>query len=444
MAAEQFDTAGRLSFMNIGPETAAALAGLWESLRPDLDSILDGFYRHAGTVPALAAKLGGRQRDLQRAQARHWEMLFSGRFDEAYFASARAVGEEYFRIGLEPRWYIGGYNHLLRAAIETAARKHRFSPARSAAATGAAAAAVLLDMEVAISVYQDSLVRDRAQRGARMNDLLTRFETSATGLVGKVAMASKHLESAAGALSANADRTNQQASTVAAAEQASGNVQTVASTAEELAASIAEIGRQVAQASHVTQKAVADAEQTDTVVRTLADGARKIDEVVSLISSIASQTNLLALNATIEAARAGEAGKGFAVVASEVKGLASQTARATEEIGRQIADIQSATSQAVEAIKGIAGTISEVSQISAAIASAVEEQSAATQEIARSVQEASRGTLEVTATIANVSQAAVETGGGANAVLAEADGLAKQSEELRGEIVAFLREAKAA
>ena len=52
--------------------------------------------------------------------------------------------------------------------------------------------------------------------------------------------------------------------------------------------------------------------------------------------------------------------------------------------------------------------------------------------------------MEVTATIANVSQAAVETGGGANAVLAEADGLAKQSEELRGEIVAFLREAKAA
>jgi methyl-accepting chemotaxis protein len=162
--------------------------------------------------------------------------------------------------------------------------------------------------------------------------------------------------------------------------------------------------------------------------------ARKIDEVVSLISNIAHQTNLLALNATIEAARAGEAGKGFAVVASEVKELASQTATATGEISRQIAEIQSATAQAVSAIRSIAATITEVSQISAAIAAAVEEQSAATQEIARSVHQAARGTQEVTSTIAGVGQSAVETGHAATTVLAEADGLSKQSATLRDEV----------
>ncbi len=137
-------------------------------------------------------------------------------------------------------------------------------------------------------------------------------------------------------------------------------MQTVASAAEELTASIAEIGRQVAQSSKITGKAVDDATRTDAIVRALAEGAEKIGAVVGLITDIASQTNLLALNATIEAARAGDAGKGFAVVASEVKSLANQTGKATEEIGAQVTQIQAATKEAVEAIRGISATIEEV------------------------------------------------------------------------------------
>ncbi len=444
MATDTFDKSGRMAFMRVTPEIVASLRLLWPVIEPELDRVLTDFYRHMVTVPALAEKIGGQQQRLKQAQTRHWEALFSGRFDDRYFTSARAVGMVHSRIGLEPCWYIGGYNHVLTALTGLMVRRHRFSASKAAAAVTAITTAVMLDLDIAISVYQEALLDERAQK-TNLNALLTKFENTSTDLVNKVATAATHLETTAKELSGNAERTNQQAATVsAAAEEASVNVQTVASTAEELAASIAEIGRQVAQASSVTQKAVSDAERTDQVVRTLAEGARKIDEVVSLISNIASQTNLLALNATIEAARAGEAGKGFAVVASEVKGLASQTARATEEIGRQITEIQTATTQAVEAIKGIAGTIAEVNQISTAIASAVEEQSAATQEIARGVRQAAHGTREVTSTIAGVSQAAVETGSAAASVLREADQLSKQSENLRDEVVAFLRDAKVA
>ena len=445
MSTKDFDKDGRLAFMIVTPAVSAALAGLWPVVSPELDRVLTGFYRHVSAVPALAAMIGGMEMRLKQAQGRHWELLFSGRFDDAYFASARQVGTVHFRIGLEPRWYIGGYNYVLRALTDLAVRRHRLSAARASTAVGALTTAVMLDLDIAISVYQDSLLEDRARRGNRLGELLAEFESTASGLVDSVSTAADHLETTAGGLSGNAGRTQQQAAAVAAAaEEASVNVQTVASTAEELAASIAEIGRQVAQASDVTRKAVAGAEQTDHVVRSLADGARKIGEVVSLISSIAGQTNLLALNATIEAARASEAGKGFAVVASEVKGLAAQTAKATEEIGRQIADVQTATSQAVMAIEGIAGTIGEISQISAAIASSVEEQSAATQEIARSVQQVALGTREVTSTIAGVGQASVETGSAADGLLSEADQLSKQSGLLRETVTAFLRDAKAA
>ncbi len=128
----------------------------------------------------------------------------------------------------------------------------------------------------------------------------------------------------------------------AASEEASTNVQSVASATEELTSSVNEISRQVQESARMAGDAVDQARKTNDRVSELSKAAARIGDVVELINTIAGQTNLLALNATIEAARAGEAGRGFAVVASEVKALAEQTAKATGEIGQQISGIQAA------------------------------------------------------------------------------------------------------
>ena len=129
----------------------------------------------------------------------------------------------------------------------------------------------------------------------------------------------------------------------AASTEASANVRDIASATDELAASVKEIDRQVAQSNAIADKAVSEADRTNLAVQELNEAATRIGDVVKLITDIAEQTNLLALNATIEAARAGEAGRGFAVVAGEVKALAGQTASATEDIAQQIAGMQHAT-----------------------------------------------------------------------------------------------------
>jgi methyl-accepting chemotaxis protein len=289
---------------------------------------------------------------------------------------------------------------------------------------------------------QQTLRQDEAASRKRKTDrrrLANEFQTAVGQIVDSVSAAAVELAAAAGSLNINADTTrNLSFSATSASEQASANVQSVASASEELAASVSEISRQVHEASRIANVAVKQAEATDARIAELSGSAARIGDVVRLITMIAEQTNLLALNATIEAARAGDAGKGFAVVAHEVKALAAQTAKATDEISTQIADMQSATQVSVAAIKEIGGTIGRISEIAQAIAGAVEQQGMATQAISRNVHETAAGTTQVAANIADVSRGAVQTGAASIQVLSAARSLAGDSNHLKLEIQRFV------
>jgi methyl-accepting chemotaxis protein len=212
----------------------------------------------------------------------------------------------------------------------------------------------------------------------------------------------------------------------------------VASAADELSASVSEVGRQVQESSQIARDAVVQAAKTDQRINELFQVSQRIGDVVKVITAIAAQTNLLALNATIEAARAGASGKGFAVVAQEVKALAAQTAKATDDIGAQIAGMQAATLDSVAAIKEIGGTIDRVSGIAATMAAAVEEQGAAIREIARNVQEAANGTIQVATNITDVNRGAAATGSASAQVLASARSLSGDSNRLKIEVQKFV------
>ncbi len=444
-AGDDLDRETRMRFMRLDGQSGQLLREFWPSVEPALPRILDGFYQHLISVPNLMRLIGNDVPRLKSAQSAHWRRLFDGRFDQDYLRGARIVGEVHNKIGLEPRWYIGGYNYVVGQICDLAAQTYRRKPDRLGPVLTAVIAAVMLDMDIAISTYQEAMLAERQQTQNKITDSIKNFDDLMKTTLGTVSDATSELQRVSAALAGNAANSSRQSQTIAvASDQASANVQTVAAATEELSASVNEISRQVAESTRVTAQAVKHADTTNAAVQGLASRAQKIGDVVKLISDIASQTNLLALNATIEAARAGDAGKGFAVVASEVKTLASQTAKATVDISKQIAEIQEATKQSVTAIAGIAATIATVSEIAGSTAAAVQQQNSATQEIARNVQEAARRTQEVSANINNMNQGAQEIGDAATKVLAAADGLSGQTKRLKTDFDGFLGAMRAA
>jgi methyl-accepting chemotaxis protein len=292
------------------------------------------------------------------------------------------------------------------------------------------------------------MVQDQAiaqQRKSDMHNIADGFEAVVGQIVKAVSSTSTELESSANALTGTAERAREQTAVVAkASEEASGNVQSVASATDQLSSSVSEISRQVQESARMANDAVSQARSTTERVGELSQAATRIGDVVELINAIAGQTNLLALNAAIEAARAGEAGRGFAVVASEVKALAEQTAKATGEIGQQITGIQAATQDSVAAIKQIHVTIERLSEVSSAIAAAIEEQGAATREISRNVQQAALGTHQVSSNISDVQRGASETGSASSLVLLAAQSLSSESRRLKLEVEKFLDTVRAA
>ncbi|MGE0419288.1 MAG: protoglobin domain-containing protein [Acetobacteraceae bacterium] len=440
----------RLNFAQVDQATREALAEFMPMLRPVLPGTLKAFYDHVRQYPALAAMFGSSE-NMERAakaQEAHWYNLFAARFDEDYVTSVRRIGLTHSRIGLEPRWYIAGYSFVISRLYEVASKAYssRLHPAAAQARTArlldALNKVVMLDMDLAISIY---LEENKTSYDRRLTAVSSAFEAKIQPVVGSLTGQAQTLTESSSVMTSAAELATSQAGTVSdAAERAALNVQTVASATEELHASVMEISRQVAQSTEITNTAVSATKDANETMATLAEAAQRIGDVTRMINEIANQTNLLALNATIEAARAGDAGKGFAVVASEVKSLAGQTAKATESIATQINAMQTATQAAVDRIQSIATTVQRISDVVTAIAAAVQEQEAATQEIARSIQETANGTEIVSSNIQGVTHAAKDTAGVAEQVRASSQDLRMQSDVLQTELRVFLQQLRAA
>lgn len=207
------------SFLEIDAKTRSSLQEFFPLAARVLPDILQSFYDHVAKHPELANMFGADEK-LQRegmahaagAQARHWKNLFAGKFDAAYVDSVHKIGRAHSIKGLDPRWYIGGYAFIMNRLYEIIVRTYSSLPQRDEAQTKtteiirAVNQAVMLDMALAISVYNEENKRTYNQK---LDELTNELESSIVNVANSLSLSAKDMITNTAALTKIAQETKQ-------------------------------------------------------------------------------------------------------------------------------------------------------------------------------------------------------------------------------------------
>ncbi len=416
----EFELERRLRYAGINDATSRRLRGFWRIARFSLPGILNAFYEHVDSEPVLARMTSGHKDRLKKSQTQHWENLFSGRFDQSYVAGVYRVGLAHKKIGLEPRWYIAGYQFILNRLVRIAVGAYFWSPYTLWKTIQAVNKAVMMDMELAIFAYQTVIEAERIQQQEAITssvgvglgalargDLTHRVTTELGGPLEKLKIdfnsAVPKLQETLASVVQSIDTIHTGASEIEKAtddlsrrtENQAASLEQTAAALEEITATVRSTAQNASKASTIVTKTKSAAQNSGKIVEAtisamsqIEQSSKQITDIIGVIDEIAFQTNLLALNAGVEAARAGEAGKGFAVVASEVRALAQRSSQAAKEIkslinasSEHVGSGVKFVGQSGEALKEIVQEIVEISELVTEIAQAAEQQSTGIEEV---------------------------------------------------------------
>ncbi|WOJ89031.1 methyl-accepting chemotaxis protein [Methylocapsa polymorpha] len=429
----------RLEFIDFDARARAAMQELKPLISKTIGPALATFYDKLRETPEMRRFFRDETHmsGAKSRQEQHWEIISSADYGETYVRAVKAIGQAHARLGLEPRWYIGGYALVTERLIHALVKDHwpsllqrsKSGADGMAEALSALVKAVMLDMDYAISCYLEALDEERrraetarqeaerktadAMRVTAMSlerlaagDLASRIDADLAAEFEQLKIdfnaAVARLREAIAAVATSTQGIKSGADEIAQAsedlshrtEKQAANLEQAAAALEQLTAGVKQTAAGAGEASKVVATMKSDAQHSGDVVKQAVSAmgeieasSRQISKIIGVIDEIAFQTNLLALNAGVEAARAGEAGRGFAVVAQEVRALAQRSAEAAKEIKALIAASSAEVGVGVNLVRQTGASLQRIIDRVAGVDSLVAEIAASAKEQAGSLNE---------------------------------------------------------
>ncbi len=145
----------RKDFLEFGDTDIRRLMEMRPLLQAVRDHFADGFYDHLLHFPETAALLPDDQTlaRLRQSQAAYFSSLADGEYGESYVMGRLRTGLVHHRIGLSPKWYLGGYRKYLSYLLPLLMDHCRDDPTALAERLDALYKIICFDSGVVLETY---------------------------------------------------------------------------------------------------------------------------------------------------------------------------------------------------------------------------------------------------------------------------------------------------
>jgi PAS domain S-box-containing protein len=149
------DREQRLQFLGLTARDAELLKALRPLIEQNVIAIEDAFYAQLLSFPETEQLLRDHTtvERLKKLQRDYLMRITEGNFDDAYFADRLRIGKTHERVGLNPRWYLLGYNIYFRLFVPLIREFYPNDPSRGYESIVALEKAFMLDASLAMEAY---------------------------------------------------------------------------------------------------------------------------------------------------------------------------------------------------------------------------------------------------------------------------------------------------